>query len=67
VVHAIFDKKRTQNTWGIQSKLLREFIEYFGPRTEQLDIFAENGRATFTSYTEKITDGKGQPIFYAPS
>jgi cell cycle checkpoint control protein RAD9A len=59
VAHAIFDKKRAQNTWSIQSKLLREFTEYFGPRTEQLDIFSENGRATFTSYTEKITDGKG--------
>ena len=58
-MHAIFNRSATQNTWTISAGTLRSFAEYFGPRTEQLDIFSENGRTTFTSYTEKIMNGKG--------
>ncbi|KAI9719826.1 MAG: hypothetical protein M1812_003315 [Candelaria pacifica] len=57
-MHALFDKTNANNRWTIQSTVLREFIEHFGPRTEQLDIYSDNGRATFTSYTEKIMNGK---------
>ncbi|KAI9820263.1 MAG: hypothetical protein M1827_005885 [Pycnora praestabilis] len=57
-MHALFDKDTANNRWAIQSRVLREFVEHFGPKTEQLDIYSENGRATFTSYTEKIMDGK---------
>jgi cell cycle checkpoint control protein RAD9A len=39
--------------------MLREYIEYFGPKTEQLDLLASEGKAIFTSFTEKIQDGKG--------
>lgn len=59
VMHALFDKKIAKNTWSIPGNVLRDFIEYFGPKTEQLDIYSESGRATFTSYTEKIMEGKG--------
>lgn len=38
---------------------LRSFAEYFGAGTEQLDISTEGGRATFTSYTEKVMNGRG--------
>ncbi|KAI9798917.1 MAG: hypothetical protein M1825_004930 [Sarcosagium campestre] len=58
MMHALFDKNAAPNRWLISSATLKEFIEHFGPKTEQLDIFADNGRASFTSYTEKITDGK---------
>ncbi|KAI9873973.1 MAG: hypothetical protein M1830_010342 [Pleopsidium flavum] len=58
VMHALFDKNVAKNTWSIPANVLRDFIEYFGPKTEQLDIYSENGRATFTSYTEKIMEGK---------
>ncbi|OCK96252.1 uncharacterized protein K441DRAFT_657638 [Cenococcum geophilum 1.58] len=58
VMHALFDKNLANNKWSIQSALLKEYIEYFGPKTEQLDIYAEDGRAIFTSYTEKIMNGK---------
>ena len=37
---------------------MREYIEYFGPRTEQLDMLAKDGKAIFTSFTDKIMDGK---------
>ena len=58
VMHALFDRNIANNRWKIQSGCLREFIEYFGPKTEQLDIYSEDGRVTFMSFTEKITDGK---------
>jgi cell cycle checkpoint control protein RAD9A len=60
VMHALFDRNASQNRWSIMSGHLKEFIEYFGPKTEQLDIYAEDGRVVFTSFTEKITNGKGQ-------
>ena len=59
VMHALFNKNAAKNTWTINAAALRSFVEYFGAKTEQLDISTEDGRATFTSYTEKITNGKG--------
>ena len=38
---------------------LKTFVEYFGAGTEQLDFWVENGRVTFTSYTEKVVSGRG--------
>ncbi len=58
-MHALFDKNAAKNRWSISATVLRSFIEYFGAGTEQLDIYSEAGKATFTSYTEKIMDGKG--------
>lgn len=59
VMHALFNKNAAKNTWRIGASTLRSFVEYFGANTEQLDISSENGRATFTSYTEKVTNGRG--------
>ncbi|KAI9671249.1 MAG: hypothetical protein M1829_004656 [Trizodia sp. TS-e1964] len=58
VAHAIFDKRNSTNNWSISSAILGEFVEHFGPKTELLDFYFEGGKATFTSYTEKVTDGK---------
>lgn len=58
-MHALFDKNAAKNKWTISASVLRSFVEYFGTATEQLDMYSENGRAQFTSYTEKIMDGKG--------
>jgi cell cycle checkpoint control protein RAD9A len=58
VLHALFDKNAAKNQWCISSGLLREYIEYFGRRTEQLDIYADEERVVFTSFTEKIMNGK---------
>ncbi|KAL9576699.1 MAG: hypothetical protein Q9212_006884 [Teloschistes hypoglaucus] len=44
--------------WRISANVLRSFLEYFGANTEQLAISAEDGRVAFTSYTEKIMNGK---------
>lgn len=59
IVHALFDKNSATNGWKISSRILKEYVEYFGPRTEQLDMLAKDGKAIFTSFTEKIMDGKG--------
>jgi len=56
-VRALFDDELARNRWSISSRTLREFVEHFGPKTEQLDMYSEDGRATFTSYTEKIMSG----------
>ena len=58
-MHAVFNKNAARNTWTIGASTLRSFAEYFGSNTEQLDISYENGRATFTSYTEKVMNGRG--------
>lgn len=62
VMHALFNKDAAKNKWSIGASVLRSFTEYFGPTTEQLDVCAENGHVTFTSYTEKIMDGRGRTI-----
>lgn len=58
VSHALFDKATALNSWKISSRLLREYIEFFSPKTEQLDFTSKDGKAIFTSFTEKIMDGK---------
>jgi cell cycle checkpoint control protein RAD9A len=59
VMHALFDSNVAKNRWSLHSGAVKEYIEYFGTKTEMLDIFAgEDGRCVFKSYTEKITNGK---------
>ncbi|EEP77367.1 predicted protein [Uncinocarpus reesii 1704] len=62
VQHAVFDKSKAQNQWVIDSKFLRGIVEYFGPTAEQLDMFTDNGKAVFTSFTTKVANGKGRVI-----
>ena len=64
-MHALFDNNAAKNRWSISANVLRTFIEYFGAGAEQLDIYSEAGKATFTSYTEKIVDGRGLPTVLA--
>ena len=59
VIHALFDKKNAKNKWKIGSNVLRTFIEYFGAGTELLDIYSDEGRVTFTSYTNKVMNNTG--------
>ena len=59
MVNAIFKKETANNRWAIGSDVLKTFVDYFGAGTDQLDLWVENGRVTFTSYTEKIMNGKG--------
>ncbi|KAK3679341.1 hypothetical protein LTR78_000902 [Recurvomyces mirabilis] len=58
VMHALFDQSVAKQGWRVSSRVLREYIEFFGPKTEQLDLVAQEGKAIFTSFTEKIENGK---------
>lgn len=58
VMHALFDRTTASQGWKISSRVLREYVEYFAPKAEQLDLCADNGKAVFTSFTEKVDDGK---------
>ena len=66
VLHATFDKETSPNLWTISSKTLSDVVEYFGPKTDQLDWYVQNGKVTFTSYTEKVQSGRGEPTFTPP-
>ncbi|TKA70059.1 hypothetical protein B0A55_06242 [Friedmanniomyces simplex] len=57
VMHALFDRTAANQGWRISSRVLREYIEFFGPKTEQLDLLAQEGKAVFTSFTEKVATG----------
>ncbi|KAI5793214.1 Rad9/Ddc1, partial [Geopyxis carbonaria] len=58
VLRALFDAALARNRWRISSTQLKAYMEHFGPKTEQLDFSATNGRAAFTSFTERLLDGK---------
>lgn len=59
VMHALFDRNAATNRWSISAGAMKEYVEFFGTKTELLDIFAgEEERAVFKSYTEKIANGK---------
>ncbi|KAH0831638.1 putative DNA repair protein rad9 [Fonsecaea pedrosoi] len=58
ILQAAFDKVGSTNYWSISSRTLRDIVEYFGPKTDQLDWYFQNGKVTFTSYTEKIQAGR---------
>ncbi|KAL8842989.1 MAG: hypothetical protein Q9176_002292 [Flavoplaca citrina] len=58
IKHALFNRNIAKNKWRIGSSVLRSFLEYFGTATELLDIYTEDGRVAFTSYTEKVMHGR---------
>ena len=60
MLQAVFDRSKASNHWRTHARVLREYVEYFGPRTEQLDIGYEGEQAVFTSFTEKIQHGRGK-------
>lgn len=60
VINAVFKREETKNRWTIGADVLKTFVDYFGAGTEQLDFWVENGRVTFTSYTERVMNGRGE-------
>ena len=63
MMQAVFNKSRASSSWQIQARMLRDLSEHFGPKTEQLDIYAEEGNVTLTSYTEKNMHGRGTKVY----
>lgn len=62
--YTLFEKSTAPNKFKIQPRLLKVYMEHFGPRAEHLDILSEEGMAFFTSFTERIADGNGM---YSPN
>ena len=62
IQHAIFDRSQSTNEWTVEPAFLKEIAVHFSPSAEQLDIYSENSKVIFTSFTTKITDGKGSSI-----
>ncbi|KAL4931338.1 putative DNA repair protein rad9 [Aspergillus undulatus] len=65
IQHAIFDQVQATNEWSIEPIVLKEIAAHFSLSAEQLDIYSENTKVIFTSFTTKITDGKDtlrQPV-----
>jgi cell cycle checkpoint control protein RAD9A len=60
ILHAVFNRDTATARWRLGSSLLKEYMEHFSAKAEKLAISsaASEGRATFTSFTEKLVDGK---------
>ncbi|KAJ5787773.1 Rad9/DDC1 [Penicillium paradoxum] len=58
IQHAVFDKSKATSMWTADPKFLKQLIEHFSLSAEQLDMYSDSGRAVFTSFTTKITEGK---------
>ena len=53
VMHALFDRNVAKNRWSIHASAMKEYIEYFGTKTEMLDVFSgEDGKAVSTRVRE---------------
>ena len=62
VVHALFDRNTANNRWTTSALFLKEFSEHFGPKAEQLDIYLEDEKVTFLSFTDKIVNSKNEVL-----
>jgi cell cycle checkpoint control protein RAD9A len=60
IQHAVFDKSKATSTWTADPRFLKQVIEHFSLSAEQLDMYSDSGRAVFTSFTTKVTEGKGK-------
>jgi cell cycle checkpoint control protein RAD9A len=69
VMHALFDRASSSNRWNIKALFLRENLDYFSPKVEQLDIFRDGEKMTFLSFTEKIVTAKNGkfPLHFIPT
>lgn len=58
IMNALFDKATSFNRWAIKAAFLKENLDYFSPKVEQLDIFYDNDKMTFLSYQDKVLSSK---------
>ncbi|WBW72266.1 checkpoint clamp complex protein Rad9 [Schizosaccharomyces osmophilus] len=57
-LQAVFDKASCHNNWQINSKILKDLVEHFGQKTEELTIQPVHGRVLLTSFTEEVVHNK---------
>ncbi|KAF2673167.1 hypothetical protein BT63DRAFT_147837 [Microthyrium microscopicum] len=58
IMQALFDRDLAENKWAIRAGFLKENLAYFSQKVEQLDIFYEEGKMTFLSFTAKVVSAK---------
>ena len=58
-VRVVFDSTTARNRWKISAHILKAFSEFFGARTENLEMCYDAERVTFDCFTEKIVHGAG--------
>ena len=61
-MHAVFDSRKCLNRWVISAKLLKEYMDHFIAKTEELAMSAGPSKLVLTAFTEGLTynTGKGK-------
>ncbi|OLL22548.1 DNA repair protein rad9 [Neolecta irregularis DAH-3] len=57
-MHAICDKNVCNNTCTINAKALKEYVDHFALKAEELNICVTGSKVVFTSFTEQIQSDK---------
>ncbi|KAG4301402.1 hypothetical protein PCK1_002328 [Pneumocystis canis] len=65
IMHALYDKSSCRNTWKINSRILKEHLDHFSTRAEELTLMIQNDKLLLTSFAEGLIHDKEilkQPI-----
>ncbi|EMR10759.1 hypothetical protein PNEG_00908 [Pneumocystis murina B123] len=64
-MHALCNKSLCKNKWKIHSRTLKEYLDHFSSRAEELTLMSQNDKLLLTSFTEGLVYDKEilkQPI-----
>ncbi|KTW30303.1 hypothetical protein T552_00778 [Pneumocystis carinii B80] len=64
-MHALCNKSLCKNRWKIHSRILKEYLDHFSARAEELTLMSQNDKLLLTSFTEGLVYDKEilkQPI-----
>ena len=59
-MHAVFDPRKCQNRWVISAKLLKDYMDHFIAKTEELAMSAAQSKLILTAFTEGLTYNTGR-------
>ncbi|KAG5438934.1 hypothetical protein PCANB_002264 [Pneumocystis canis] len=59
IMHALYDKSSCRNTWKINSRILKEHLDHFSTRAEELTLMIQNDKLLLTSFAEGLIHDKG--------
>lgn len=60
VLHAVTDQARLTNEWSIRPQNLKDLLDHFSGRADEICIRIEGGDVQFTSFTEGVITDKGE-------
>jgi cell cycle checkpoint control protein RAD9A len=61
-MHAVFERAPTMSAWSIKASFLKENLDFFSPKIEQLDLFYNGEHMTFLSFTTKVVTDKKEVL-----